>query len=142
MKKYAAALLTLMMTTGTAQADMFRTVSDMAVVCTEDVGIMAVMPGEISIDVIDGLEVLIGFDGKDYRLSRQVTAGTEGGDPYIQIVENGVVNVLLSGEALNQAFYNNVTGGSGKLTAYVDNLSEFGHDFEAECKIESGITFQ
>jgi hypothetical protein len=132
-----ASLLTI-----SAQADFMKPVAAMKVDCAEDVGIMAVMPQTASVDS-EGISVLLNNNGVEKEVEGNVVAATEGGDPAIQIVINGFMNIIISGKKLNDAFKGKNTNRpyrGGGLTATVWNLLE-GNQNPTKMKCRGDIAF-
>lgn len=125
-----------------AQADFMKPVAAMKVDCRQDVGILAVMPETASVDV-DGTSVILTINGTEKEVEGNVIAGTEGGDPYIQIVQNGFINIIISGKKLNDAFKGLNTNRpyrQGGLTALVWNLLD-GDESPTKMKCFGDIAF-
>lgn len=132
-----ASLLTI-----SAQADFMKPVAAMKVSCSQDVGIMAVMPETASVDSED-TSVILDINGTKKEVEGNVIAGTEGGAPYIQIVENGFINIIISGKKLTDAFFGKNTNRpyrEGGLTATVWNLLE-GDQRPTKMKCRGDIAF-
>jgi hypothetical protein len=117
-------------------ADRIVPLDSMAVTCTEEVGLLAVMPNTIEIDFFED-SMFVKLNGEEKKFETILKAGTEGGAPYVQFVANGFVNFVISGPMLEDAFigndYLNRPYRGGGLFISVDNLEKYQPDFKAEC---------
>jgi len=119
-----------------ASADSIIPLDSMTVTCSENVGLLAVMPNRIEIDFFED-SMFVKINGEEKKFDTILKAGTEGGAPYVQFVANGFVNFVISGPMLTDAFegkeYLNKPYRGGGLFISVDDLRKFQPDFKAQC---------
>ena len=109
-----------------AQADIGK-LANLNVVCTED---GASQPRVIAI-VSSAKGSVVTLNGASYP-DKQLSGGTEGGDPYLQAVNNaGGYNITMSGGDFTKAF-NGAAVANGRASADVDLFNEHKH-FSATC---------
>ena len=138
MKKMITATLVLM-AIGT-KADMIKPLDSLSIQCHEDVGFLAVMPNTISVDFFED-SMVVDLNGEEREFDNVILkAGTEGGTPYIQFVQNGFVNFIISGPQLDAAFVGKEykpKRGEKPLSIMVNDLrDQFLPDFSINCIVE------